>query len=87
MDTIYLCVRYGKTAIVECKPFDSYDKADNYYTQILPHTQSTMVPINKYIPTSWHERILQYKVGKTFVKTKIVNQIDYIKDDTGSKKQ
>ena len=73
---VYLCVLTLKNTF-ECKKFNTYKEADYYYNIFYYNNnefpKSTMIPICKYTPSFLHEKILNYKLGKLFISTKITN--------------
>ena len=78
MDKVYLCVKFNKHDAFKCKQFSSYEEADEYLDnnigRIHTHT-STMIPISKWIPSMCHKNVLNYKLFKIFIDTKICNII------------
>lgn len=71
-DDIYLCVNFNKTrhnCDFVCQKFDSYIEADEYYKKHIPNKMiyaSSMIPINKYTPYMFRNRLLRYKINQTW---------------------
>jgi hypothetical protein len=74
INNIYLCVRSNiDTRSYNCKRFSTYLYADeylkNYYEDKI--INSTLLPIPNYIPTIFHNFILNYKLSKIFINVEI----------------
>ena len=71
---IYLCIKYKTTNYYKCIKFDNFEMADNFYKNKCTKTKiesSTMMPVCKYVPNFVQHHILDYKLKRFFIKTKI----------------
>ena len=79
---IYLCVKIREKMDVfslhyNCIPFDTYEEADKFYDSNYDKTKveySTMMPVCKYVPTTFHPAILNYKLAKLFINAHLLEK-------------
>lgn len=82
-DSVYLCIecKNDYKTLFQCKRFNSFDEADEefkikfdeyiYYDKYY----STMIPINKFVPTYFHKSIINIELSKLFFGSFIVKEI------------
>lgn len=78
---VYLCVKEKEKEKVEhyslnfkCIKFDTYEEADSYYKKKYNRRQeeySTFMPLCRFIPSYFHEPVLNYKLSKLFINAEI----------------
>ena len=77
MKEVYLCVKddssLNSLSKFNCKKFDTYEEADTYYKNKYNHNLnlSTMIPMCKFTPKCLQEKILNYKLSKIFIQSKL----------------
>jgi hypothetical protein len=82
---IYLCVKMKdkmkdkwefSSLHYNCIPFNTYEEADNFYNSNYDKGRvesSTMMPVCKYVPTTFHPAILNYKLAKLFINANLLS--------------
>ena len=62
---VYLCTQKPSSWSYECKMFNNFLEADDYYNKKYINTQpkATMIPVCKYIPYFLRPFILNYKLS------------------------
>lgn len=78
---VYLCVKEKEKEKIEhyflnfkCIKFDTFEEADRYYKQKYNRQQaeySTLMPLCRFIPSYFHEPVLNYKLSKLFINAEI----------------
>jgi len=78
---VYLCVKKKEKEKKEhyslnfkCIKFDTYEEADTYYKKNYNTRQeeySTLMPFCRFIPSHFHEPVLNYKLSKLFINAEI----------------
>ena len=82
---VYLCVKekekekekmkhYYYSLNFKCIKFDTYEEADSYYKKKYNRRQeeySTFMPLCRFIPSYFHEPVLNYKLSKLFINAEI----------------
>lgn len=71
-DCVYLCIKYETDIKYKCVKFDSYEKAEAYYTSIYSHRANNFtkkyIPFCAYTPMCLHNMILDFKLKDKFFK-------------------
>ena len=70
LDEVYLCIKKNMNRDVECKRFDDYRSASDYFINNHKNDytidSSTMIPVFKFMP--FKKTYLWYKFSHVFIK-------------------
>jgi hypothetical protein len=59
----------------KCIKFETFKEADIYYQKnYIDAKSSTLIPICNYVPFIFHNTILNYKLSKMFINSKIIKK-------------
>jgi hypothetical protein len=73
MEDIYLCTKFNNIGKYNCKRFDDYKKATEYFRFFDKKDlkSSIMIPVFKFYPRYMKLKYLEYKLSKIFCKVEL----------------
>jgi len=64
---IYLCANEPGTSYYECAQYNTFREATRHH-DYSPNTNTTMIPVCRFVPLFFHNAILRHKLARLFIR-------------------